>query len=242
MTSRPAGPLVGVFALQGDVAEHELVLTALGARVRMVRSAADLAGLDGLVLPGGESSVMDKLSRLLGVAPAIRQAIAAGLPVYGTCAGMIMLADQIANPIGGQHGFGGLDITVQRNAFGAQVDSFETWLEVPEVSGEPVHAVFIRAPAVLRAGGDVHVLASVPASCLESPDLESPELRAALTGPDAGPEAALDVGPDVGPEAAPDGGGLPVAVRQGHLLATSFHPEVTGDWSFHRYFLESLIH
>ncbi|NUL44474.1 pyridoxal 5'-phosphate synthase glutaminase subunit PdxT [Cellulosimicrobium funkei] len=205
-----AGPAsVGVFALQGDVAEHVRVLTALGARVRLVRSAADLAGLDGLVIPGGESSVMDKLARLLGVDPATRQAIGEGLPVYGTCAGMIMLAESIANPIAGQQSFGGLDITVQRNAFGSQVESFETALEVPEVSADPVHAVFIRAPAVLHAGPDVNVLASVPVSCLEGSE-----------------DTAGDV---------------PVAVRQGRLLATSFHPEVTGDWSFHRYFLEHVI-
>ncbi|MGW9552612.1 pyridoxal 5'-phosphate synthase glutaminase subunit PdxT [Citricoccus zhacaiensis] len=211
MTGRhTTGSLVGVFALQGDVAEHVRVLTALGARVRLVRSATDVSGLDGLVIPGGESSVMDKLSRLLGVAPAVRQAIGDGLPVYGTCAGMIMLAESIANPIAGQQSFGGLDITVQRNAFGGQVESFETALEVPEVSGDPVHAVFIRAPAVLRAGPDVQVLASVPASCLES-------------------ERPAEAGP------------VPVAVRQGSLLATSFHPEVTGDWSFHRYFLEHVI-
>ncbi|WP_413542716.1 pyridoxal 5'-phosphate synthase glutaminase subunit PdxT [Citricoccus nitrophenolicus] len=210
MTPRPTGPLVGVFALQGDVAEHAHVLAALGARVVPVRAAADLTGLDGLVIPGGESSVMDKLSRLLGVAPAVREGIAEGLPVYGTCAGMIMLAETIANPIGGQQSFGGLDITVQRNAFGGQVESFETSLEVPEVSGEPVPAVFIRAPAVLRAGGDVQVLASVPAHRLES---GTPE----------------------------DSGPVPVAVRQGNLLATSFHPEVTGDWSFHRYFLERMV-
>lgn len=211
---------VGVFALQGDVAEHERVLAALGARVRPVRSVADLDGLDGLVLPGGESSVMDKLSRLLGVASALRQAIDAGLPVYGTCAGMIMLADRIANPIAGQGSLGGLDITVQRNAFGSQVDSFETWLDVPQVSPEPVHAVFIRAPAVLRASGEVEVLASVPASRLEDPGG-----RTSATGP----------------VAVPSGGAVPVAVRQGHLLATSFHPEVTGDWSFHRYFLDRMV-
>lgn len=211
MTGRhTTGSLVGVFALQGDVAEHVRVLTALGARVRLVRSATDVSGLDGLVIPGGESSVMDKLSRLLGVAPAVRQAIGDGLPVYGTCAGMIMLAESIANPIAGQQSFGGLDITVQRNAFGGQVESFETALEVPEVSGDPVHAVFIRAPAVLRAGPDVQVLASVPTSRLASD-------RPAGAGP------------------------VPVAVRQGSLLATSFHPEVTGDWSFHRYFLEHVI-
>jgi pyridoxal 5'-phosphate synthase pdxT subunit len=205
-----AGAVVGVFAVQGDVAEHVRVLTALGARVRPVRAAADLAGLDGLVIPGGESSVMDKLSRLLGLAPAIQAAIAGGLPVYGTCAGMIMLADRIANPIAGQQSFGGLDVTVLRNAFGAQVESFETTLEVPAVSAEPVDAVFIRAPAVLQAGPQVQVLASVPADRLETP--------------------RQDTGAEV-----------PVAVRQGNLLATSFHPEVTGDWSFHRYFLNELL-
>lgn len=207
-----SAPSIGVFALQGDVREHVRVLTALGARTSPVRAAGDLAGLDGLVIPGGESSVMDKLSRLLGLAPAVRAAIEGGLPVYGTCAGMIMLADRIANPITGQQSLGGLDITVQRNAFGSQVDSFESRLEVPEVSADPVDAVFIRAPAVLEAGPAVQVLASVPAERLES-----------------GPDCGLVTGP------------VPVAVRQGNLLATSFHPEVTGDWSFHRYFLDQVV-
>jgi 5'-phosphate synthase pdxT subunit len=207
-TGAVSRPTIGVFALQGDVREHERVLAALGARTTLVRAAGDLAGLDGLVIPGGESSVMDKLSRLLGLAPAVRAAIDDGLPVYGTCAGMIMLADRIANPITGQQSLGGLDITVQRNAFGSQVDSFETRLSVPAVSEDPVHAVFIRAPAVLQAGPGVDVLASVPAERLES-------------GVDCG--------------LVP--GSVPVAVRQGNLLATSFHPEVTGDWTFHRYFL-----
>jgi pyridoxal 5'-phosphate synthase pdxT subunit len=206
------GPAVGVFALQGDVREHERVLAALGARTSPVRAAGDLAGLDGLVIPGGESSVMDKLSRLLGLAPAVRTAIDGGLPVFGTCAGMIMLAERIANPITGQQSLGGLDITVQRNAFGSQVESFETRLAVPAVSADPVHAVFIRAPAVLQSGPDVDVLASVPAERLE-----------------AGPDCGLVTGP------------VPVAVRQGNLLATSFHPEVTGDWSFHRYFLDRMV-
>ncbi|HRO29843.1 MULTISPECIES: pyridoxal 5'-phosphate synthase glutaminase subunit PdxT [Micrococcaceae] len=210
----PAGraPAIGVFALQGDVREHERVLTALGAHTSPVRGAGDLAGLDGLVIPGGESSVMDKLSRLLGLAPAVRAAIDDGLPVYGTCAGMIMLADRIANPIAGQQSLGGLDITVQRNAFGSQVDSFEARLSAPAVSAEPVDAVFIRAPAVLQAGPGVEVLASVPSERLES-------------GVDCGLVT----------------GSVPVAVRQGNLLATSFHPEVTGDWSFHRYFLDRVV-
>jgi pyridoxal 5'-phosphate synthase pdxT subunit len=206
------GPVVGVFALQGDVREHVRVLTALDARTSLVRAAGDLVGLDGLVIPGGESSVMDKLSRLLGLAPAVRAAIEHGLPVFGTCAGMIMLADRIANPITGQQSLGGLDVTVQRNAFGSQVESFETRLAAPAVSADPVHAVFIRAPAVLQSGPDVDVLASVPSERLE-----------------AGHDCGLVTGE------------VPVAVRQGNLLATSFHPEVTGDWSFHRYFLEEML-
>ncbi|HEY4614773.1 MAG TPA: pyridoxal 5'-phosphate synthase glutaminase subunit PdxT [Citricoccus sp.] len=205
-------PAIGVFALQGDVQEHVRVLEALGARTSLVRAAGDLAGLDGLVIPGGESSVMDKLSRLLGLAPAVREAIDDGLPVFGTCAGMIMLSDRIANPIAGQQSLGGLDVTVQRNAFGSQVDSFETRLQAPTVSGDEVHAVFIRAPAVLQAGPGVDVLAAVPSERLE-----------------AGVDCGLVPGE------------VPVAVRQGNLLATSFHPEVTGDWSFHRYFLTELV-
>lgn len=205
-------PAIGVFALQGDVQEHVRVLEALGARTSLVRAAGDLAGLDGLVIPGGESSVMDKLSRLLGLAPAVREAIDGGLPVFGTCAGMIMLADRIANPISGQRSLGGLDVTVQRNAFGSQVDSFETRLQAPGVSEEEVHAVFIRAPAVLQTGPGVDVLAAVPSERLES---------------------VIDCG------LVP--GEVPVAVRQGNLLATSFHPEVTGDWSFHRWFLDELV-
>lgn len=211
-------PVVGVLALQGDVREHVHVLTELGAQVRQVRTAADVAGLDGLVIPGGESSVMDKLTRLLGVAPALQEAVADGLPVYGTCAGMIMLAERIANPSPAQRSLGGLDVTVARNAFGSQVASFEVELKVPAVSDTPVHAVFIRAPAVLEAGHGVQVLASVPVRRLED---------AALVEGRALPE--------------PGQSQVPVAVRQGNLLATSFHPEVTGDWSFHRWFLDELV-
>lgn len=218
MSREADGPaVVGILALQGDVREHAQVLTALGARVREVRAAADLDGLDGLVLPGGESSVIEKLARMLGVAAAVQAAVRGGLPVYGTCAGMILLADRIANPITGQGSFGGLDVTVARNAFGSQVRSFETELSVPQVTADPVHAVFIRAPAVLRVGEGVQVLASVPAARLEDPSLL----------PDGGSLASS--------------GQVPVAVRQGSLLATSFHPEVTGDWSFHRWFLERLV-
>lgn len=210
---------VGVFALQGDVREHAHVLEALGAKTRPVRRATDLAGLDGIVLPGGESSVMDRLARIVGLKEPLAAAVRAGLPAYGTCAGLIMLARRIQNPAPDQGTLGALDVTVRRNAFGAQAASFEADLHVPAVSADPVHAVFIRAPAVLalgEAGGDgadVEVLASVPASGLS--------VDPAGLGLDAGAR-------------------LPVAVRQGHVLATSFHPEVTGDWSFHRAFLAGL--
>jgi 5'-phosphate synthase pdxT subunit len=152
-------PRIGVLSLQGDVREHVRVLTDLGADVELVRRPIELAAVDGLVIPGGESSVIDKLSRAFGMREPIRDAIAAGMPVYGTCAGLILLADRITDGIEGQQTFGGLDVTVQRNAFGSQVDSFETELDVP-VLGEPaVHAVFIRAPLVIQTGPDVETLA-----------------------------------------------------------------------------------
>ncbi|GAA1738547.1 pyridoxal 5'-phosphate synthase glutaminase subunit PdxT [Microbacterium paludicola] len=190
----PGAPRVGVLALQGDVREHARVLDALGARVTLVRRAAELAEVDGLVLPGGESSVIDKLARAFELQGPIRQAIADGMPVYGTCAGLILLADRISDGIAGQQTFGGLDVTVRRNAFGGQVESFETDLDVAELGGPPVHAAFIRAPLVEELG------------------------------PAARPLAALD-------------DGRVVAVEQGALLGTAFHPEVTGDIRFHERFL-----
>ena len=204
---------VGVLALQGDFREHAAVLTSLGADVSLIRRPSELTGIDGLVLPGGESSVMDKLARSFDLAGPLREAITAGLPVYGTCAGLILLADRILDGIAGQQSLGGLDVSVRRNAFGSQLDSFETDLSIPVLGDPPVHAVFIRAPAVVQAGEGVEVLASVPASRLSVP--------------------AADPGLDGDAR-------LPVAVRQGHLLATAFHPEVTGDWSFHRAFLAGL--
>lgn len=188
-------PRVGVLALQGDVREHVRVLTELGAEVTTVRRPAELAAIDGLVLPGGESSVIDKLSRAFGMREPVRAAIAAGMPVYGTCAGLILLADRITDGIVGQQTFGGLDVTVRRNAFGSQVDSFEVDLDVPALGEPPVHAVFIRAPLVEEAGDGVERL------------------------------AALD-------------DGRVVAVRQGSLLGTAFHPEVTGEHRFHALFLD----
>ncbi|MFS0733059.1 pyridoxal 5'-phosphate synthase glutaminase subunit PdxT [Microbacterium sp. 1P10UB] len=156
-----ASARVGVLALQGDVREHARVLTALGADVTLVRRPEELAAVAGLVLPGGESSVIDKLSRLFGMREPIRSAIAAGMPVYGTCAGLILLADELLDGIAGQQTFGGLDATVRRNAFGSQADSFETELDVPALGAPPVHATFIRAPVIERVGPSVDVLAAL---------------------------------------------------------------------------------
>lgn len=154
-------PRVGVLALQGDVREHVRVLTDLGAAATPVRRPSELSEIDGLVIPGGESSVIDKLSRAFAVRDPLREAIANGLPVYGTCAGLILLADRIVDGIEGQQTFGGLDVTVRRNAFGSQVDSFEVDLDVPVLGAPPVHAVFIRAPLVEQAGPDVETLAAL---------------------------------------------------------------------------------
>lgn len=170
------------------------LLRGLGAEVREVRTPAQLAEVAGLVVPGGESSVMDKLSRLFGLREPLRQRIAEGMPVYGTCAGMIMLADRVVDAIDGQLTLGGLDVTVRRNAFGSQLDSFETDLVMPALGDPPVHAVFIRAPVVQEAGPDVAVLGQL------------------------------------------DDGRI-VAVEQGRILATAFHPEVAGETRFHERFL-----
>ena len=205
-------PLVGVLAVQGDVREHVHALEASGARTVAVRRPQELAAVDGLVVPGGESTVMDKLTRLFGLREPLLERIAAGMPVYGSCAGMIMLADRVLDGHPEQQTLGGIDMTVRRNAFGRQVDSFETHLPVPalrEGTTEPVHAVFIRAPWVEEVGEGVEVLARVPRT--DPVDGEHPE-----------PAAAERV----------------VAVRQGALLATSFHPEVTGDRRVHEYFVE----
>ncbi|MGP9735290.1 pyridoxal 5'-phosphate synthase glutaminase subunit PdxT [Brachybacterium sp. AOP42-C2-15] len=187
---------IGILALQGDVREHERALATLGAMTVRVRRPADLVGLDGLVLPGGESSVIDKLSRAFGLREPLQAGIAAGLPVYGTCAGMILLAEELEDAIAGQQTFGGLDITVRRNAFGRQQESFVAALPLAMLGEEPVAATFIRAPEVVRAGPEVEVLAR----------LED---------------------------------GRIVAVRQGNLLATAFHPEISGELRLHALLLES---
>ncbi|WP_136056791.1 pyridoxal 5'-phosphate synthase glutaminase subunit PdxT [Microbacterium sp. K24] len=155
-------PRVGVLALQGDVREHAALLAALGADVTLVRRPAELASVDGLVIPGGESSVIDKLSRIFGMQEPIRAAIAAGMPVLGTCAGLIMLADSVVDAIDGQESFGGIHAVVRRNAFGRQVESFEAELVVPELGDEPVKAAFIRGPVVESVGPAATVLAALP--------------------------------------------------------------------------------
>jgi 5'-phosphate synthase pdxT subunit len=192
-------PLVGVLALQGDVREHERVLAAVGARTRRIRSADELDGVDALVIPGGESTTMSNLALRWGLMDPLRARVRDGMPAYGSCAGMIMLADRIEGGRADQETIGGLDVTVRRNAFGRQVDSFEADLDMPVLGPDPVHAVFIRAPWVEDVGESVEVLGRVA----------------------AGPAA-----------------GRIVAVRQAGLLATSFHPELTGDVRVHEYFVE----
>ena len=197
--ARPAKPVIGVLALQGDVREHAAMLADCGAEPRTVRRPEELTGLAGIVIPGGESTTIDKLSRIFEVREPLVAAIRAGLPAYGSCAGMIMLADRLADAPPDQQTFGGLDVTVRRNAFGRQTDSFEADLTGGWPAGDPFRAVFIRAPEVVAYGSEVEVLATV---------------------------------------ARPDGAEHVVAVRQGSLLATSFHPEVTGDSRVHGYFVE----
>lgn len=159
MVGNKAPLRIGVLAFQGDVREHILVLERLGAEVFKVRRPADLLAVDGLVIPGGESSVMDKLVRLFDMFEPLKAAIAGGLPVFGTCAGLIMLSDHILDAMDDQKTLGGLDIDVRRNAFGTQIDSFETDLSMPVITKDPVAATFIRAPIVERVGPDVKVLA-----------------------------------------------------------------------------------
>jgi pyridoxal 5'-phosphate synthase pdxT subunit len=189
---------IGVFALQGDVREHLRALAGLGVRAQPVRRASELDTCDGLVIPGGESTTMAKLARTFELFDPLRKRIELGMPTFGTCAGMIMLADRIEDGVRGQETLGGLDITVRRNAFGRQVDSFEGDVAFAGLA-DPVHAVFIRAPWVERVGDDVEVLARV-------------EDGAAA--------------------------GRIVAVRQGPLMATSFHPEVGGDARIHELFVD----
>ncbi|MFE6733522.1 pyridoxal 5'-phosphate synthase glutaminase subunit PdxT [Microbacterium sp. NPDC057650] len=155
-------PRVGVLALQGDVREHAALLAELGAEVVLVRRPEELATVAGLVIPGGESTVIDKLSRTFGLQEPIRAAIADGMPVLGTCAGLIMLSNELVDGIEGQQTFGGMDVVVRRNAFGRQTESFEAELEVPELGDAPVHAAFIRGPVVESVGRSAAALAALP--------------------------------------------------------------------------------
>ena len=154
-------PVVGVLALQGDVREHEQMLVALGVPTVQVRSLEQLESVDALVLPGGESSVIDKLTRIFGLRDRIVERIHDGMPVLGTCAGLILLADTITGGLGDQETFGGLDVTVERNAFGSQVDSFETTIDMPVIGGAPIASSFIRAP-IVRDAGTAEVIATLP--------------------------------------------------------------------------------
>jgi pyridoxal 5'-phosphate synthase pdxT subunit len=192
-------PLIGVLALQGDVKEHEVALEAAGARTIRVRSAEDISGISGLVIPGGESTTMSNLAIRAGLFEPLRAASRAGLPMYGSCAGMIMLADRVTDARPDQQTIGGLDVTVRRNAFGRQVDSFEIDLDVPVVGTTPFKAVFIRAPLVESTGPEVEVLSILRRN---------------------------------------GAAGTIVAVRQGARLATSFHPELTGDTRIHDLFVQ----
>ena len=199
-------PTIGVFALQGDVREHLSVLTSLGAHARPVRRPAELDEVDGLVLPGGESTTMVKLAVTFDLFEPLRKRLAEGMPSFGSCAGMILLADRIEDGIAGQPTLGGLDVVVRRNAFGRQVDSFEADVEMTGIDGPPLHAVFIRAPWVESTGAGVEVLARVEG------------------GPADGRVVAVR-------------GGVSSS-GSGHLLATSFHPELTGDPRVHELFLK----
>ena len=194
-----SAPFIGVLALQGDVREHVDALTRVGVASGAVRSLDQLQACQGLVIPGGESTTMSRLALMDGWFEPLRSLRAAGVPMYGSCAGMIMLADQVLDARPDQETVGGLDVVVRRNAFGRQVDSFEVDIDMSVLGSEPFHAVFIRAPWVETVGPNVEVLAEI-----------------------SGGERA----------------GTIVAVRQGSVLATSFHPELTDDDRVHRYFVD----
>jgi pyridoxal 5'-phosphate synthase pdxT subunit len=185
---------IGVMALQGDFREHLVMLRRLGADAVPIRLPREMVGLDGLVIPGGESTVIGKLLVENGLVDPVRAAIAEGMPIWGTCAGLILLAQSTENAMAGQPLLATMAIRVNRNAFGAQRESFITTLDIPAIGPEPFRAVFIRAPIVLETGPEVEVLAQL------------------------------------------DDGGI-VAVRQGHLLGSAFHPEIGTDPRFHEYFL-----
>jgi 5'-phosphate synthase pdxT subunit len=190
---------IGVLALQGDVREHLHALAVCDAVARPVRRPEELDDVDGLVIPGGESTTMSKLAIDFGLLDPIAKRVAEGMPTYGSCAGMIMVAAEVLDGRPDQRVVGGIDMTVRRNAFGRQVDSFEETVELTGIDGGPFHAVFIRAPWVERTGEGVEVLGTLAAGATA---------------------------------------GRIVAVRQGNVLATAFHPELTGDLRVHRYFVD----
>jgi len=220
---------IGILGLQGDVAEHARALMSVGADPVVVRSAQDLAGVSGLVIPGGESTTISQLAVTLALLAPIRDAIAAGLPAFGTCAGMIMLANEVLDGRPDQEQFGGLDITVRRNAFGRQVDSFESPVVVAGVPGSSFPGVFIRAPWVERVGPDVEVLAQVPGP--------RPSERGLSVGNQSNLPPTGGVGTELVPRDTLGGGDRIVTVRQGSVLATAFHPEITHDDRLHALFL-----
>lgn len=188
-------PVVGVLALQGDVREHVHALETLGAVAVPVRRPSEIDAVDALIIPGGESTTMAKLARTFEVFEPLAGRIKTGMPVLGTCAGMVLLADRVHDGIAGQETFGGLDITVRRNAFGRQVDSFESDIEFT-VFDEPVHAVFIRAPWVEEVGDGVEVLAAVPVPAATADRLQSVGDR--IVAVQAGPVMATSFHPEVG--------------------------------------------
>ncbi len=209
---------VGILALQGDVQEHARVLADLGADPIEVRSPQELAGIDALILPGGESTTMSMLLESSGLFAPIADRLAEGMPAFGTCAGMILLATEVLDGRRDQRCFGAIDLSVRRNAFGRQVESFESDLQVSQVTGGPMRAVFIRAPVVERTGPGVEVLASVA-------------------------RPAREVGPGgrtVGPADPARSETQPVVCRHGSVLVAAFHPELAGDWRLHELFLSSV--
>jgi len=213
---------IGVFALQGDVREHLAALAECDVIARPVRRPAELDEVDAFVIPGGESTTMSKLALAFDLFEPINTRIRNGMPVYGSCAGMIMLAADVLDGRPDQRTFAAVDMTVRRNAFGRQVDSFESEVDFEGIEGGPLHGVFIRAPWVEKVGADVAVLATATGGLAPA--------RA---------QAGSPIDPAPGAVAGADGGNARiVAVRQGHVLATSFHPEITGDLRVHRYFVD----
>jgi len=211
---------IGVLALQGDVAEHRRALADLDVASRAVRRPTDLPGVDGIILPGGESTTMSLLLQSSGLLEPLGKEIAAGLPVFGTCAGMILLGSSVTGGRGDQVCYGAIDIGVRRNGYGRQLASFECDLDVPVIGAEPLHAVFIRAPLVESTGDGVEILATVEPS---------------TDGPDASGPGATAIAGLTGTATA-----TPVLCRQGPVLVAAFHPELTGDRRLHRLFVSTI--